>query len=81
MSTRHERLNLEEISRRPGFALEDLDLAAIDVYVARVGGVSRILPGGADRNSAVKENDLACKGAIASAVVPTAPIAVIKATT
>lgn len=40
--------------------LEDLDLP-IDVYV---DSVSRILPSKANRNSAVKENDLACKGAI-----------------
>lgn len=39
---------------------EDLDLP-IDVYV---DGVSRILSSKTNRNSAVKENDLACKGAI-----------------
>ncbi|KAL6263339.1 hypothetical protein P5V15_006137 [Pogonomyrmex californicus] len=31
---------------------------------------SRFLSGGANRNSAVKENDLACKSAIASVVAP-----------
>lgn len=41
--------------------LEDLDLLTIDVYV---DGVFRILSSKASRNSAVKENDLACKDAI-----------------
>ncbi|CAL1685795.1 unnamed protein product [Lasius platythorax] len=39
----------------------DFDLPTIDIYV---DGVSRILSSGADRNLAVKKNDLACKGAI-----------------
>jgi len=75
MSTRGQQLNLKEMSRRLG----DLDFPPIDVYVGRVG-VSRILAGGADRNSAVKENDTAYKGAIAP-TDRTAPIAIIKATT
>jgi len=44
--------------------LGDLDFPPIDVYVVRVDGVSRIpSASGADRNSAVKENDTAYKGA------------------
>lgn len=62
-------------------SLGNLDPPAIDVYVLRVSDISRILSDRPDRNLAIKENDLACKGAIAVVAPDTAPIVVIKATT